>query len=321
MDQRRQPGRSPGRQVVLGASGGIGNALVRELVQRGLEVRAVNRRGDAEVPDGVERVAADVEQAADARRACVDAAVVYHAAQPPYDAWPERFPSMNANIIAAVAEADAKLVFADNLYMYGPTSGPMREDTPQRATGPKGRTRIALARQLLDAHERGRLRATMGRMSDYYGPGGGLSIIHALVLGPAMRGKAMRWMGAADQPHTLHPLEDCARGLAILGERDEADGRAWHLPAAPPITGQAFMDLVNRSLDTPVATKVMRPALLRIGGLFNAQARESRETFYQFTAPFVSDTSAFDSAFGPIRTTPHADAIATTLAGVRVERA
>jgi uncharacterized protein YbjT (DUF2867 family) len=33
-----------GLQVVLGASGGIGNALVHELVRRGLEVRGESRR-------------------------------------------------------------------------------------------------------------------------------------------------------------------------------------------------------------------------------------------------------------------------------------
>jgi nucleoside-diphosphate-sugar epimerase len=45
--------------AVLGASGGTGSAVVRELVRRGYRVRAVNRRGDAEVPEGVERRAGD----------------------------------------------------------------------------------------------------------------------------------------------------------------------------------------------------------------------------------------------------------------------
>src|SRR5919204_6578956 len=46
--------------VVLGATGGTGGAVVRELAHRGLRARAVSRRGDADVPSGVERVAADV---------------------------------------------------------------------------------------------------------------------------------------------------------------------------------------------------------------------------------------------------------------------
>src|SRR4029453_7348238 len=46
--------------VVVGASGATGGALVRELARRGRRVRAVNRGGDAAVPEGVERLAADV---------------------------------------------------------------------------------------------------------------------------------------------------------------------------------------------------------------------------------------------------------------------
>jgi hypothetical protein len=127
----------------------------------------VNRAGDASVPAGVERLAADIEQQTGARRACAGASVVYHAAQPPYDAWPERFPAMNTELVAAAAVADAVVMFADNLYLYGPTSGPLREDTPQQAVGAKGRTRRRLAAQLLDAHASGKLRVTIGRLSDY----------------------------------------------------------------------------------------------------------------------------------------------------------
>jgi hypothetical protein len=93
------------------------------------------------VPEGVEQVAADVGAAGGARQACEDAAVVYHCAQPDYRKWPELFPPMTEAVIDAAAEAGAKLVFADNLYAYGPPDGPMTEETPQRAEGRKGRAR------------------------------------------------------------------------------------------------------------------------------------------------------------------------------------
>ena len=48
------------------------------------------------------------------------ASVVYHAANPPYQRWLAEFPAMNAAIIDAVADAGAKLVFADNLYLLRP---------------------------------------------------------------------------------------------------------------------------------------------------------------------------------------------------------
>ena len=131
--------------VVLGAAGGTGSAVVRELAARGLRVRAVTRGGTSDTPEGVEQVAADVGTAEGARRACEGAAVVYHCAQPGYTKWPELFPPMTRAVIDGAAAAGAKLVFADNLYAYGTPDGPMTEETPQRARGKKGRTRIEMA--------------------------------------------------------------------------------------------------------------------------------------------------------------------------------
>ena len=141
--------------VVLGAAGGTGSAVVRELAARGLPVRAVTRRGASEAPAGVERLAADVGTADGARRACEGAAVVYHCAQPPYTKWPELFPPMTQAVIDGATAGGAKLVFADNLYVYGPPDGPMTAETPQRAQGKKGRTRRAMADAVMGAHADG----------------------------------------------------------------------------------------------------------------------------------------------------------------------
>src|ERR687897_1983316 len=78
--------------VVVGASGGTGGALVRELDRRGHRVRAVNRRGDAPAPAGVERLAADVATVDGAKAAAEGAAVVYHRAHPPHTPSPAPLP-------------------------------------------------------------------------------------------------------------------------------------------------------------------------------------------------------------------------------------
>lgn len=57
------------RNVVLGV-GPVGRALVKELLERGRSVRVVTRSGEADVPDGVEVVAADVASEKEATRAC-----------------------------------------------------------------------------------------------------------------------------------------------------------------------------------------------------------------------------------------------------------
>ena len=46
--------------VIFGASGGVGGAVVRELVAQGKRVRGVTRSGKGDVPAGVALVAGDV---------------------------------------------------------------------------------------------------------------------------------------------------------------------------------------------------------------------------------------------------------------------
>ncbi len=306
--------------VVLGATGGVGRALVDALAAQNRRVRAVSRGEAHGFGPKVETMRGDIAQPDDAVRLCKGASVVYFAAQPPYDMWPTLFPSMTASVIAATEAAGAKLVMVDNFYMYGPTSGPLSERTPRRATGPKGTTRIAMEQQLLDAHRAGHVRVAIGRLSDYYGPHGTNSAVSTLVLEPAAKGKAMRWPGSAQQPRTMHVLADAARGLITLGDHAQADGSIWHLPASAPITGQEFMAMVNAALPSPVPSKTLGPMAMRIGGMFSKDAKESVEMMYQWTAPFVSDSSAFTAAFGAIETTPHAHAVRATLAWLTTRR-
>jgi nucleoside-diphosphate-sugar epimerase len=287
--------------------------VVRELRARGLPVRAVTRRGASDAPEGVEQLAADVGTAEGARQACEGAAVVYHCAQPPYTKWPELFPPMTQAIIDGAAAAGAKLVFADNLYVYGPPDGPMTEETPQRAQGKKGRTRIAMADALMGAHAAGKLRCTIGRSSDYYGPRGTTSTVGESIMKPALSGKRTRWLGSLDQPHTLNYLEDMARALVTLGERDVADGEVWHLPAAEPLTGREFLALLFEAAGRPARIGVASPPMIRIAGLFNPLVREINETLYQFERPFVSDASKFQRTFGPFDPTLHPEAMQRTV--------
>jgi len=275
--------------VVLGATGGAGRAVVQELVDRGHPVRAVSRSGGTEFPDGVDVVSADCADAADTRRACDGAAVVYNC-----------------------------LVVTDNLYMYGPTDGPMTETTPRRPTGPKGRLRAELEDRLLEAHESGRVRVAIGRASDFYGPHANSST-RQLVFEPALDGKTAAWLGSLDAPHTMTYLPDFAHGLVTLGTHESAFGDIWHLPSNPPITGRDFIERVFEEVPPSPSMRTYGYWMLTLAGLFDAQIWEAREVLYQFRDPFVMDTSKFEAAFGA-DVTPYDTAIRETLDWHRSQR-
>ena len=90
--------------IVLGATGGIGGAVVDELLRRQRRVRAVSRHGiTSDRGGGIEVVTADVADADGALKACRGAAVVYHVAQPSYPKWSREVPVMSFAVSDAAA--------------------------------------------------------------------------------------------------------------------------------------------------------------------------------------------------------------------------
>jgi nucleoside-diphosphate-sugar epimerase len=302
--------------VVIGGAGGTGAALVAELLRRGHRVRSVSRRGTAG-PVGTEAVAADVSIKSQALDATRGAAVIYQAAQPAYHRWSTDFPPMQVALLAAAETHNSKLVMADNLYLYGPIEGLMREVTPPHPVGKKGRLRAQLAEELLATHRAGRVRVAIGRSSDYFGPGGVNSTLGEFLFDAAVKNKTTRWLGSLDVPHAVSYLEDMAVGLATLGERDEADGQIWHLPVNATLTGREFLAAVWQAVGQPAKIGCVGRLTVRVGGLFSPRTRELNETLYQWERPFLVDDTKWQRAFGPYQPIPLAEAVERTLTWFR----
>jgi nucleoside-diphosphate-sugar epimerase len=308
------------RTTVLGATGGIGRALVEELAARGHAVTAASRSiTPADLPAGVTARPTDLRDRDQARAACVGADVVVMAAQVPYPRWATELPPLVEAALDAAEHADARLVMVDNLYAYGSPGTPIGVATPEAATSRKGTLRRELGQHLLDAHRRGRVRVTIGRFSDYYGPGGTHSLVYQVMLAPALAGRTARAYIAGDQPHTFHYLPDAARGFATLVEEPEADGRTWILPAAPAITQEGLLDLLEDAIGIPLRRGRITVPMLWVAGLFDARLREARELTDQWDRPYVTDASAFEATFGPLEITDHRTATARSVAAFRGE--
>lgn len=301
--------------VVLG-TGPLGHAVAERLLAEGKRVRMVNRRGRTDAPAGVEVVAGDASTPGGLRRAMQGAGVLYHCAKPLYTAWRELFPALMDGVIAAAAEAGARVVYADNLYMYGPVAGPLTENLPLRPVGPKGRVRAEMAESLLDADRRGVIRATIGRAPDFYGPRVREAILGERVVRPAVEGGAAAVLGDIDQPHTHIYIEDFARGLVTLGAHEEALGQVWHIPSAPTRTTRELITLLYQEAGNPVRIRTAPRLLVHLLALVDPTFRELREVLYQVERPFVVDASKYERAFGA-ETTPHREAARRTVAWYR----
>jgi len=304
--------------VVFG-TGPVGRAVMRELLPRGVRVRMVNRSGRGSVPAGVELVGGDAADRSFAREASAGAAVVYQCLAPSYHRWPELFPRLQAGVIEGAAAAGAALVAMENVYMYGsPFGKPLTERHPMTAMTRKGRVRAAMATVLLEAHKKGRVRVAIGRASDFFGPGVRRSAMGERVFQPALTGGAATVFGDVSLPHTYGYVPDIARGLVVLGQRDEAPGEVWHLPGPETVTTREFLSIVGAETGHTPKTRRAGKLMLRFLGFFNPEVRELTEMMYQFEEPFVVEHTKFVEAFGDT-STPLTEAIRTTVEWYRAE--
>ncbi len=298
--------------VVFG-TGPLGLAVMRELRLRGKHVRMINRSSRVKFEKDLQTEVGGID-AADAsrtREVCDGAVVVYHCVGLPYPRWPE-FPAIAAGIAEGATAAGAKLVYGDNLYMYGAVEGAMTEERPYAATTKKGRIRAAVARTLLDAHQAGKLRVAIGRGSDFFGPfATEAAMMGSRVFKRALAGKSAQVVGDPDRLHTFTFIDNFGKALVTLGEREEALGRAWHVPSLT-MTTRKFVEAVYRTLGKPVKMSRAPRLAIALAGLFDANAKELKEMLYQFETDFVMDSSRFEKVFG-VRATPLDEAIRATL--------
>ncbi len=306
------------KHVLLGAGGAIADALARNLLAGRQSVRLVSRHGV--IAEGAESVRADLLDAAGVREAVETGATVYLLAGLPYDTsvWREQWPRIMNNVIEACLQRGARLIFFDNVYMYGRVDGVMTEATPVNPASRKGEVRARIAASLLEATKNRGLTACIARAADFYGPGALNSVPHQLVFTPISRGKTAQWLANARVAHSFTYTPDCGRALPLLAAADDVWGEVWHLPsAAPPLTGTEFIDLAARAFGRQPRVRVLAPWMLRMAAPFNPTIRETVEMLYQYEIPYIFDSSKFERrfAFSP---TPYARGIEET---ARVYRA
>jgi len=308
---------TPNLHVIIGA-GPLGLSLAEQLLGQDKHVRIVSRRGRplAGALRAAEVCVADVSALDQARAACEGASVIYHCAVPLYTEWVTRCVPLMAGILEGAATSGAKLVYGDNLYAYGPVSGPIHEGLAAAAKDRKGMARAQVADMLLSAHRLGRVRGTIGRASDFFGPRVLTSAMGERVFGALLAGRQAEMLGNLDLPHTWTYIEDFARALIVLGDRSEALGQIWHVPSAPTLTTRQFLLEVFTQLGIAPKVRVAPCWVIRTMGMFVPLMREVAEMLYEFERPFIVDHGKYERSFGNAAT-PHHEAIRRTLAWYR----
>lgn len=297
---------------VIFGTGPLGSAVAEELLKRGKAVRMINRSGQAGVP-GAQTVAGDAYSLEFTRRMTEGAAVVYQCAQPAYHRWAEAFPALQASILEGAAANKARLVIADNLYMYGDPEGQVIcENSPENPHTKKGRIRKAMADAAMAAHRAGKLQVALSRPSHYFGPG--YEVMDKMVFKKALSGQAMQFLGRLDQPHTFSYVPDAGRAMAVLGTSEQGWGQVWIPPVQPALTQLEFAQKIWQAAGQTgqPKTQTLNRLMAQVAGLFVPTIRETVEMMYEFEKPYAVSSAKFEHAFG-IKATPLEEAIQRTL--------
>ncbi len=295
--------------AILGAGGPIGNELGSLLAAKRTPFRVVSRTPRPVA--GAQTLAADLTDATQMQTAVEGADVACLLVGLKYDTavWKEMWPRIMRNAIDACKRSGTKLLFFDNVYMYGRVEGPMTEATPYRPSSKKGEIRAQIATTLMAEVTAGNLTATIARAADFYGPNTRNGVPNVLVLEPFAKGGTASWLVDASVPHSLTFTPDAARGVATLIEHEPAWNQIWHLPTRPnPPTGKAFIEAAADAFGVRPKYRVLSKPMLRVVGLFDPRVRQSLEMLYQNEAPYLFDSTKFASAFG-FEGTPYDEAI------------
>ena len=306
-----------GVTTILGAGGTIGNGLAKILAAEKRPFRLVGR--NPKPMAGAEVVAADLADRDQAIRALSGSDVVHLVAGLKYDTaiWRELWPRIMANTIEACKRAQARLVFLDNVYMYGRVAGPMTEETTHNPCSKKGEVRARIATMLLDEVKAGGLRAMIARAPDFYGPETPNGVANVLVFEPFSKGSTASWLVNADVPHSLIYTPDAARGVAMLADRASAWNQVWHLPTTPaPPNGRDLITMAAKEFGVKAKFRVLGRPMLKVVGWFNPQVGELNEMLYQNDSPYLFDSSKFAREFG-FAGTPYAEGIRVTAASYK----
>jgi nucleoside-diphosphate-sugar epimerase len=286
-------------QTILGSGGIIGNHLAKSLPSYTNSVRLVSRNPKT-VTGKEELFSADLTSAGQVMQAVKGSEIVYLTAGLQYNikTWQEQWPRLMQNVIIACKEYGSKLVFFDNVYMYGKVAGPMTEETPYNPCSRKGEVRARIATMILDEVAKGSLTALIARAADFYGPETYNSFLNMMVFENLKKGKSAQLMISKNLKHSFTYTPDAGKATALLGNTPSAYDQTWHLPTdSNTLTTQQFVEIAASELKIKAKITVLPRLMIQLAGLFNPIIKESVEMLYQYDSDYIFNSDKFDKAF------------------------
>lgn len=310
--------------LVLGATGGIGGEVARQLRDAGWQVQALQRglTQSSETREGILYLRGDALNRADVMHAARGCCVLVHAVNPPgYRRWSEWVLPMIDNTIAAALKEGATIVLPGTVYNYGPDAFPLlTEDAPQRPLTRKGKIRVELEQRLLAATQQG-ARAIVLRAGDFFGAQTANSWFSQGIIKPGQAVKRINLPGDPGVGHQWSYLPDVAQTMVqLLNVRERlAPFSSFHMAGHWDADGTQMAAAIARCVEQNGGQATQRAFpwwLMRLASPFVVTLRELMEMRYLWQQPLRMDNRRLLAVLGTEPHTPLALAVEATLKGL-----
>ncbi|KAA0547358.1 SDR family NAD(P)-dependent oxidoreductase [Bacillus sp. BGMRC 2118] len=302
------------KAMVIGASGGMGYSLVRELSSRGFAVKAFARTKSKleklySQDKNVEVVVGDVFDYATLLHASKDVDVIFQAANLPYVEWESQLPSFIKQILRVAEENQSKVAFVENIYAYGKNIGTkITESDPKTPHTKKGKIRLEVEKLIKDSN----VPSIIAHFPDFYGPNAENTILH-LTLNNVVNNKRALFVGDKRIAREYIYTPDGAKALVSLSLCNEAYGQCWNIPGHDVITGEQLIEIIRNQTQYKKSVSTVTKNMIKLLGVFDKNMREVVEMYYLNEDPVILSGNKYKVNIGEIPSTSYEIGIKETL--------
>lgn len=308
------------KALVLGATGGTGRALVRELLNRGIETIAfgrsqgnLNELASENCNDrNLQLVVGDVFNSADIIAVGKDVDVIFQCANVKYHEMHTKLLPLGESVMTAANYLGKKIVIVDGIYVYSHSPlTKITEEHPKLPHTKKGKLRVEFEK-LIFSSKWNKSQALIVRLPDYYGPSSQNAYLHLTLQGIALN-KAAIFIGDLNTPREYVYLPDAAKMIVEIASRDETYGENWNIPGSGVIAGKEIINIARKVTGYKKMVLPLGKMVISIMGLLNPVMKEVVEMLYLTKEPLVLSGEKYSRRIGSIPATSYEEGIEETL--------
>lgn len=275
--------------LILGASGGFGGIVARELESRGWKIKRYVRGTDMNA----------AAQGAD---------LIVNGLNPPnYHNWAKNIPAITKQVIAAATASGARVLIPGNVYNFGRQPGPWTSKTAHVPVSRKGAIRAKMEQEYRDFVRNDGGRVLIIRCGDFMAELPNVAINKVMLSG--IKSGKVTTLGDATAKRAWAWLPDVARAAADLLEKPDL-ANFVDMPFAGHTFSQAdLVQMCQQQLGKPIRVARFPEWTMTLAAPFWELARELREMMYLWQESHSISEAELQAALPDFKSTPMSEVL------------